>query len=225
MVLYGPWENTAYPMFMNWSVSLGWFWNCNAVNQKASFLCTLCIYIYFSDSLIFGKMYDKENIFFGWIYLFSFYMQTDFIYGVCLKKCMTPNPCLINQKSSDPPLSISNLIMTPLPFCRPLEINNDRSLNLIWLNIITLHRIFNFQILSKVSVLQPYIPAFYAARLAEWRQAWYTTGMGWRLDTYLKVYVSRHVPYGRIFFTRHFLFHNSKPSFPMKSVENNDKYY
>ena len=48
-------------------------------------------------------MYDKENIFFGWIYLFSFYMQTDFIYGVCLKKIMTPTPCLINQKSSDPP--------------------------------------------------------------------------------------------------------------------------
>jgi hypothetical protein len=135
-----------------------------------------------------------------------------------------PPPAWSTRKAVTPPLSISNLIMTPLPFCRPLEINNDRSLNLIWLNIITLHRIFNFQILSKVSVLQPYIPAFYAARLAEWRQAWYTTGMGWRLDTYLKVYVSRHVPYGRNFFTRHFLFHNSKPSFPMKSVENNDKY-
>ena len=146
MVLYGPWENTAYPMFMHWSVSLGWFWNCNAVNQKASFLCTLCIYIYFSDSLIFGKMYDKENIFFGWIYLFSFYMQTDFIYGVCLKKSMTPTPCLINQKSSDPPLSISNLIMTPLPFCRPLEINNDRSLNLIdWtLLLYTVFSIFKY---------------------------------------------------------------------------------
>ena len=43
-----------------------------------------------------------------------------------LKKIMTP-PCLINQKSSDPPLSISNFFMTPLPFCRPepspLEIN------------------------------------------------------------------------------------------------------
>ena len=40
-----------------------------------------------------------------------------------LKKNMTP--CLINQKSSDPSLSISNFFMTPLPFCRPLEINND----------------------------------------------------------------------------------------------------
>ena len=46
MVLYGPWENTAYPMFMHWSVSLGWLGNCNVVNQKASFLCTLYIYIY-----------------------------------------------------------------------------------------------------------------------------------------------------------------------------------
>ena len=35
-----------YPMFMDWSVSLGWLWNCNVVNQKASFLCTLYIYIY-----------------------------------------------------------------------------------------------------------------------------------------------------------------------------------
>ena len=46
IVLYGPWENTAYPMFMHWSISLGWLWNCNVVNQKASFLCTLYIYIY-----------------------------------------------------------------------------------------------------------------------------------------------------------------------------------
>jgi hypothetical protein len=142
-----------------------------------------------------------------------------------LKKNHDPHP-LLDQPEKQWPLPSINFQFDhdPLPFCRPLEINNDRSLNLIWLNIITLHRIFNFQILSKVSVLQPYIPAFYAARLAEWRQAWYTTGMGWRLDTYLKVYVSRHVPYGRNFFTRHFLFHNSKPSFPMKSVENNDKY-
>ena len=68
MVLYGPWENTAYPMFMHWSVSLGWLWNCNVVNQKAPFLCTLYIHIYlfiYSDSLLFGKMYDKET-FFSW---------------------------------------------------------------------------------------------------------------------------------------------------------------
>ena len=90
------------------------------------------IYLFiYSESLIFGKMYDKETFFSAEIYLFSFYMQIDFIYSVCLKKSMTP-PCLNNQESSDPPLSIFNFFMTPpLPFCHPtpLEINNDRSLS------------------------------------------------------------------------------------------------
>ena len=35
-------------------------------------------------------MYDKETFFSAEIYLFSFYMQIDFIYSVCLKKIMTP---------------------------------------------------------------------------------------------------------------------------------------
>ena len=41
--------------------------------------------------------------------------------------------CLINQKSSDPPLSITNFFMAftflPHPPPPPLEINNDRSLS------------------------------------------------------------------------------------------------
>ena len=49
------------------------------------------IYLFiYSESLIFGKMYDKETFFSAEIYLFSFYMQIDFIYSVCLKKIMTP---------------------------------------------------------------------------------------------------------------------------------------
>ena len=61
---------------------------------------------------------------------FSFYMQIDLNYSVCLKK-IKPPPCLINQKSSDPPSINCQFVHypTPLPFCRaPLEINNDRSL-------------------------------------------------------------------------------------------------
>ena len=76
-------------------------------------------------------MYDKETFFSAEIYLFSFNMQIDFIYSVCLKKNHDPS-CLINQKSSEPPLSISNFFLTPHYLFAPpppLEINNDRSLS------------------------------------------------------------------------------------------------
>jgi hypothetical protein len=62
MVLYGPWENTAYPMFMHWSVSLGWLWNCNVVNQKASFICTLYIYhLYIVTVWYLAKCMTRRN--------------------------------------------------------------------------------------------------------------------------------------------------------------------
>jgi hypothetical protein len=90
------------------------------------------IYLFiYSESLIFGKMYDKETFFSAEIYLFSFYMQIDYIYSVCLKK-NHDSSYLINQKSSEPPLSISNFFLTPLPITflpPPLDINNDRSLS------------------------------------------------------------------------------------------------
>ena len=90
------------------------------------------IYLFiYSESLIFGKMYDKETFFSAEIYLFSFYMQIDFIYSVCLTKIMTP-PAWSTRKAvnllyqfpifSWPP---HYLFATPTP----LEINNDRSLS------------------------------------------------------------------------------------------------
>ena len=88
------------------------------------------IYLFiYSDSLIFGKMYDKETYFRLNIIIFILHAKR-FIYSLCLKKSC-PLPCLINQKSSDPSLSISYFFMTPLPylFVGPLEMNNDRSLN------------------------------------------------------------------------------------------------
>jgi hypothetical protein len=83
--------------------------------------------------------FSKDNVFQSQISLYGFISEmiptpkffpkqfNDFIYSACLKKSLPP--CLINQKSSEPPLSISNFFTTPpLPFCRPLEIINDRSL-------------------------------------------------------------------------------------------------
>ena len=125
--VYGPWEKTAYPMFMHWSVSLGWLWNYNVVNQKASFLCTLYIYIYLYIVTVWYLAKCMTRI-----YLFSFYMQIDFIYSVCLKKNHDPS-CLINQKNSDPPPLYQLPIFSWPPYLfavrPPLEINNDRSLS------------------------------------------------------------------------------------------------
>ena len=45
-------------------------------------------------------------------------MQIDFFYSVCLKKIMTP-PCLINQKSSDPPSINCQLFMSPYLLAAP----------------------------------------------------------------------------------------------------------
>ena len=94
------------------------------------------IYLFiYSNSLIIGKMYDKEIFFRLNIFIFILHMQTDFIYSVCLKKIMTP-PVWSTRKAVTPPLSIASLFMTPphthTPLCRhPLEINNDRSLIII----------------------------------------------------------------------------------------------
>ena len=134
MVLYGHWENTAYPMFMHWSISLGWLWNCNVVNQKASFLCTLYkyIYLYIARVWYLAKCMTRRHFFrLKYIY-FHFYMQIDFIYSVCLKNIMTP-PAWSTRKAVTPlPLyqfPIFSWPHTPYLFAGPLEINNDRSLN------------------------------------------------------------------------------------------------
>ena len=84
------------------------------------------IYLFiYSESLIFGKMYDKESFFLAEIYLFSFYMQIDFIYSVCLKKIMTP-PAWSTRKAVTPFFTFlsnifkkqsRNLCFTPLLLC------------------------------------------------------------------------------------------------------------
>ena len=93
------------------------------------------IHIYLSIySLIFGKMYDKETFFLAEIYLFSFYMQIDFIYSVCLKKIMTP-PAWSTTNAVTPLYQFPIFFMAPHylfatpPPPPPLEINNDRSLS------------------------------------------------------------------------------------------------
>ena len=71
-------------------------------------------------------MYDKETFFLAEIYLFSFYMQIDFIYSVCLKKIMTP-PAWSTRKA------VNHLYQFPIfswhpphyLFATPLAINND----------------------------------------------------------------------------------------------------
>ena len=125
MVLYGPWENTAYPMFMHWSVSLCWLWNCNVVNQKASFLCTLYIdiYLYIVTVWYLSKCLTRRH-FFSWIYLFSFYMQIDCIHSVCLKK---PWPPAWSTWKAVTPLYQFPIFSWPhYLFAPSLEINNDR---------------------------------------------------------------------------------------------------
>ena len=107
-------EHCISPMFMHWSVSLGWLWNCNVVNQKASFLCTLYIYIYVYIVTVWylAKCMTRKHLFFVWIYLFSFYKQIDFIYSVCLKAIMTP---LLDQPEKQWPLSFNFQFVHELP--------------------------------------------------------------------------------------------------------------
>ena len=76
-------------------------------------------------------MYDKETFFSAEIYLFSFYMQIDFIYSVCLKKIMTP-PAWSTRKAVTPSINFQFIHDPPITFLPPpppLEINNDRSLS------------------------------------------------------------------------------------------------
>ena len=70
------------------------------------------------------------DIFFGW-YIFIFILHANRFDLQCMFKKNHDPSCLINQKSSDPPLSITNFFMafTFLPPPPPLEINNDRSLS------------------------------------------------------------------------------------------------
>ena len=102
--IYGPWENTAYPMFMHWSVSLGWLWNCNVVNQKASFLCTTCIYIYIYLYIVtiwyLAKCMTRRHFFLLKIFIFILHVNRFYLW--CMFKKNHDTPCLINQKSSEP---------------------------------------------------------------------------------------------------------------------------
>ena len=116
MVLYGPWENTAYPMFMHWSVSLGWLWNCNAVNQKASFLCTLYIYIYLYIVTVWylAKCMTRRHFFPLNIFIFILHANRFYLYRWCMfKKNHDPPPTAWSiRKAMTPPLSISNFFTT-----------------------------------------------------------------------------------------------------------------
>ena len=71
------------------------------------------------------KIYDKETFFSAEIYLFSFYMQIDFIYSVCLKKIMTP-PAWSTRKAVNPLYQFPIFSWPPhYLFATPLAINND----------------------------------------------------------------------------------------------------
>ena len=63
-------------------------------------------------------MCDKETFLLAEIYLFSFYMQIDFIYSVCLKKIMTP-PALSTRKAVTPLYQFPICSCPPLPVCHP----------------------------------------------------------------------------------------------------------
>ena len=135
MVIYGPWENTAaYPMFTHRSVSLGWLWNCNVVNQKASFICTLYIYIYLYIVTVWylAKCMTRRH-FFSAEYIY-FHSTCKYILSIvyALKKPRPPPPLHDQPEKQWPLLSISNFFITPQPFCSPpMERNNDRSLLLL----------------------------------------------------------------------------------------------
>ena len=106
MVLYGPWENTAYPMFMHWSVSLGWLWNCNAVNQKASFLCTLYIYIYLYIVTVWylAKCMTRRHFFPLNIFIFILHANRFYLYRWCMFKKNHDPPPLLDQSEKQWPL-------------------------------------------------------------------------------------------------------------------------
>ena len=82
------------------------------------------IYLFiYSDSLIFGKMYDKETFYSAEYIYFHFICK----FYLCLKKSWLP--LLDHPEKKWPPSINCQFLMTPYLFAPPsLEINNDWSL-------------------------------------------------------------------------------------------------
>ena len=105
-------------------ICLGWLWNCYVVNQKASFLCTLCIYIYLYIVTVWylAKCMTKRH--FIRLNIFIFILYANFIYCLCLKKSWLP---LLDQPEKKwPPSFNCQFLMIPYLFAPPSPLLGDK---------------------------------------------------------------------------------------------------